>query len=428
MTVEQPPPVAVGLQDASSEIMPAHEIESPRVGSPVDTAIMSASRSPSPPTIETNSIDKSPDELSESSDAANFAKGLERLDLLLERILNTEAAQTTSAPPETNHLLISNSAVAGTAPEPQWEQDGLMLGAPISLHLNHLQRIPLLPAPVKVSRAPVTKTSPQVEIAIHALAALVRTKDMHLILHGRVMAMLAMLRFYASPALEKSWTVASELAATGAGKGPALARQLRQWTTAYLEDSMHLPVLGCYNPHHALVEDKTFAQEVKLHLQGVGKFFMAMDIVRYTDMDEMRARVGLAKPISLSAACRMLKALDYWYGKEAKGMYVDGHERENVVEYRQGEFLRRWGEMEKHMVLMHKDSKITQAPPIPLRRIILFTHDESTFYANDQCNVRWIHSSESPKPIRKGDGTSLMVSDFCSPDYGWLRSSDGCVR
>jgi len=35
------------------------------------------------------------------------------------------------------------------------------------------------------------------------------------------------------------------------------------------------------------------------------------------------------------------------------------------------------------------------------------------------------HISEKAQPIQKGEGTSIMVSDFCSPDLGWLKSKDG---
>ncbi|KAF8578583.1 hypothetical protein K439DRAFT_1648741 [Ramaria rubella] len=59
------------------------------------------------------------------------------------------------------------------------------------------------------------------------------------------------------------------------------------------------------------------------------------------------------------------------------------------------------------------------------KRVVLVTHDESTFYANDRCKTRWVHISEKPEPVHKGEGTSLMVSDFCSPDLGWLKSKDG---
>jgi len=58
---------------------------------------------------------------------------------------------------------------------------------------------------------------------------------------------------------------------------------------------------------------------------------------------------------------------------------------------------------------------------------VTWVHDESTFYAHDQHKLRWVHSSESAKLYAKGEGASLMVADFISPDYGWLRVKLGML-
>jgi hypothetical protein len=56
----------------------------------------------------------------------------------------------------------------------------------------------------------------------------------------------------------------------------------------------------------------------------------------------------------------------------------------------------------------------------PEQWTVIWFHDESVFYAHDHCKVCWVHDSESAKPYAKGDGASLMVSDFVSADYSWL--------
>jgi hypothetical protein len=56
---------------------------------------------------------------------------------------------------------------------------------------------------------------------------------------------------------------------------------------------------------------------------------------------------------------------------------------------------------------------------------INWNHDESIFYAHNRQKLWWIHSSETAKPNAKGEGTSLMVADYVSPDYGWLQEPDG---
>lgn len=57
--------------------------------------------------------------------------------------------------------------------------------------------------------------------------------------------------------------------------------------------------------------------------------------------------------------------------------------------------------------------------------MVTWFHDESTFYAHDRRRKRWIKKGETPVPYAKGEGISLMVADFFSADYGWLRSPNG---
>ncbi|KAG0699191.1 hypothetical protein DFH29DRAFT_877496 [Suillus ampliporus] len=59
------------------------------------------------------------------------------------------------------------------------------------------------------------------------------------------------------------------------------------------------------------------------------------------------------------------------------------------------------------------------------RQTVVWFHDESTFYANDRRKKCWVHTEEKATPQPKGKGSSLMVADFVSADYGWLRSHDG---
>jgi hypothetical protein len=59
------------------------------------------------------------------------------------------------------------------------------------------------------------------------------------------------------------------------------------------------------------------------------------------------------------------------------------------------------------------------------QKVVIWVHDESIFYANDHRCTRWVHKDETAKPWAKGEGISMMVADFVSADYGWLRSPDG---
>lgn len=122
--------------------------------------------------------------------------------------------------------------------------------------------------------------------------------------------------------------------------------------------------------------------------------------------------------------------MQYHYRQTKNGMYVDGHERDDVVEYCNMVFLPFWASIESQMMKWTNDNN-TIAPYLPnfpnQKHIVLLTHDESTFYANDRRKTQWIHATETAEPVKKGEGASIIVSDFCSPDFRWLKSKDGSV-
>jgi hypothetical protein len=108
------------------------------------------------------------------------------------------------------------------------------------------------------------------------------------------------------------------------------------------------------------------------------------------------------------------------------GMYLDGHEREDVVAYR-NDFVARWKEYEKRFHtwddngIEHRPQNLSADPVKGGRfRLILVTHDESIFYQNDSWKTHWIASTSQPTPLPKGDGQSIMVSDFLTSEWGHL--------
>jgi hypothetical protein len=117
-----------------------------------------------------------------------------------------------------------------------------------------------------------------------------------------------------------------------------------------------------------------------------------------------------------------MKKLNYCWTYDPKGQYVDGHEREDVVAYRQNIFLPRWANIKAQT---HDWLNGQPDPLLHERKIVVWFHDESTFYANDRRVAQWAHKSKAAKPYAKGEGASQMVADLVSADYGWLRSPDG---
>ncbi len=223
-----------------------------------------------------------------------------------------------------------------------------------------------------------------------------------------------------------AWTAASKQVAHNLRRDAWLARKLREWTRAFILDHEDLPV-NCYGEWNvSMLEDEELAGEIHLHLQGVGKYVKAMDIVRFLDTPEMLKCLDRKGPITERTAQRWMHTMGYRWTKDPKGQYVDGHERKDVVAYRQKEFLPKFKEIEKRMRdWAANNEEIVNTAQSAGRRIVVWFHDESTFYANDRRLSRWVHADETAKPQPKGEGASLMIADFVSADFGWLRSPDG---
>ncbi|KAA8912344.1 hypothetical protein FN846DRAFT_773401, partial [Sphaerosporella brunnea] len=115
-------------------------------------------------------------------------------------------------------------------------------------------------------------------------------------------------------------------------------------------------------------------------------------------------------------APRWLEKLGFKYGQVRKGVYIDGHERADVVSYRNDVFILRWKDIERRLVVFNEDGT-WQLPP-NLREgetpLVLITHDESTFNANDGKRKVWMENGKQPlRPKTKGKG--IMVSAFLTP-------------
>ncbi|KAI0316465.1 hypothetical protein OF83DRAFT_1060295, partial [Amylostereum chailletii] len=146
---------------------------------------------------------------------------------------------------------------------------------------------------------------------------------------------------YLSPKspFHNTWKAASSNAAVVAGKGEWYARRLREWTWAFIRNPAFRPIAKYGSSTKSRIDDEDLAAAIKLHLQSVGKYVRALDIVHFLDRPEVQTQFGLKKSVSLSTAQRWMKRMGYRWMKTPKGQYVDGHEREDVVAYRQHVFL-----------------------------------------------------------------------------------------
>jgi hypothetical protein len=77
------------------------------------------------------------------------------------------------------------------------------------------------------------------------------------------------------------------------------------------------------------------------------------------------------------------------------------------------------------MLLLDRDAQYPKVNIIAgMLHLILYTHDESTFTANDQWQTHYKHPDQPCLPQRKGEGETLMVSDFLAPEFRRLKHGD----
>ena len=245
---------------------------------------------------------------------------------------------------------------------------------------------------------------------------------------ARLEGMQSLLNMFTNPL---SWTYdqwggSACQAAIGLGRGQHCARQLCKLARTFIADREVLPVNPYGDWNVSLLAEENIVNEINIYLLSLGNEITAkklMDFLRHKDIKE---KYAIERDISHKTACRYLHSLGYRFQSTPKGQYVDGHEREDVVAYRQKIFLPKWRQFMERMATWDKELK-EYLPTLSAeqKRVIVWFHDESIFYAHDRRKRGWYHKDASPKPYAKGEGASLMIADFISADFGWLASPDG---
>ncbi len=160
------------------------------------------------------------------------------------------------------------------------------------------------------------------------------------------------------------------------------------------------------------------AQEELDTPEGLEQSILAGSTVRENGDIDRRAR------IRSKTAQKWLHRLGYKWKEVQKRVFFDGHEREDVIEYRET-FLNDMKSLLPYFVGFFEDgTMVPKEYPDDCavrrpdqRQIIMITYDESTFSANDMRRKVWTLNGQGIlRPKRKGKG--IMVSDFLLP---WSR-------
>jgi predicted transcriptional regulator len=172
-------------------------------------------------------------------------------------------------------------------------------------------------------------------------------------------------------------------------------------------------------------EQKMVPTEAKKYLEGVVEQEMPRGLQKYIQT-ELFPRIGVkaSKGISLSTARRWLRNEGFHYIHHKKALYYDGHERPDVVDYRQNDFLPKMAEYLPRLVDFEVDD--VEQPKAPAnyveRGIVAVWHDEMTAQGNDGQKMGWVYEGEQPLK-KKGQGRGLHQSDVICSTCGWLEEA-----
>ncbi|GES72956.1 hypothetical protein RCL_jg15606.t1 [Rhizophagus clarus] len=223
---------------------------------------------------------------------------------------------------------------------------------------------------------------------------------------------------------------ASQIVAELLNRGLWFARCVRSWAKAF-KNYGDIPKdnRGQHLKGSSILDDEDIQLKVASYLRQ-HKFDITVDSFLDFISEEILPSVGIENKTTISkkTATRWLKKMGFIFSRYAKGIYVDRHEREDVVAYRK-EFLE---VMDRYQKLMPKfigeKCEIQVNPELKNgeRLHILVTHDETTFQSNDGQKSGWRPKNEQPLR-KKRQGRSIHVSDFLTDTIGRLKLSSDVV-
>ncbi|EAU83213.1 hypothetical protein CC1G_11674 [Coprinopsis cinerea okayama7 len=242
-----------------------------------------------------------------------------------------------------------------------------------------------------------------------------------------------------NPRIKNPRTKASLAIAARIGKGPAFARKIRE-LAIYIDRFHTLPPRnrGKHHAHPSLLNDERVFHAVRRYLSVTAAGEITPRELANQVNHVIIPGIGFdldGKTISERGAIRWLIKLGYTLSNVKKGVYIDGHERPDVVKSRKT-LLDRLAE-DEHLRYTFDDKTLEPIPPKlgPGEKChIPVFQDESIFRTNDLRQRVWVktkglNGNAPALPLRKkGAGRSQMVSDFIVELTGHLKLTNELIE
>lgn len=147
-------------------------------------------------------------------------------------------------------------------------------------------------------------------------------------------------------------------------------------------------------------QNKMLPAEAEKYLRRVVDKEMPQGLKKYMEVDLFpRIQLKVCKGVSISTAHRWLHREGFRYMQHKKALYYDGHDRPDVVDYRQNVFLPAMKEYRSRLVeykVGEVEVEVEKPHNFVERRLVLVSHDEATTQANDGMKEGWVLEGEQP--------------------------------
>ena len=206
------------------------------------------------------------------------------------------------------------------------------------------------------------------------------------------------------------------------------ARKIRKWAQHFLQ-TRRLPEhrQGKHIKSKSLIYEEDIARQCRQFLKSQISDSLTARLFANWVNDNLHLVADIPRQLNISesTAIRWMHHLGMDYLRYSKGLYIDGHERPDVIAYRDA-FLQRMEEHSKYFFQYEGENMNTVLSPklqSGQRPRVLVTHDESCFSSNDGKSTIWMDAND--RPLRpKGQGRSIMVSEFLCECHGPMKLND----
>lgn len=178
----------------------------------------------------------------------------------------------------------------------------------------------------------------------------------------------------------------------------------------------------------AFSENKLVPTVADKYLCNITRNEMPHGLKKYMEYELFpRIHLKVGQGVSLATARRWLHREGFRYISHKKGLYFDGHDREDVIAYCQNIFIPTFKSYKprlvRHIVGDVETELVMQLKNYVEHQLVLVPHDEMISQAHDATVKSWVMGDEHHFR-KKGVGWGLHTSSCISSTSDWL--DEGC--